>query len=93
MGTTFVAGAYGVGKSTLRAILSQSMNVSTYSARDLISRVNGEKYGAIKAVQDKDNNQDILAWVVTEKLKQEISPKTEYTSSNRRTTFLISSFI
>ena len=71
MGTIFVAGAYGVGKSTLCDILSRGMNVPAYSAGDLISKVNGEKYGANKAVQDKDNNQDILACVVAEKLKQE----------------------
>jgi len=41
MGTIFVAGIYGVGKSTLCANLSKELKIPTYSAGDLISSVNG----------------------------------------------------
>lgn len=61
MGTIFVAGSYGVGKSTLCDILSHRLGIPCFSAGDLISKVNGEKYGATKAVSDKSANQDILA--------------------------------
>lgn len=70
MGTIFVAGSYGVGKSTLCAALSKQLNIPTYSAGDLISFINGEKYGANKVVQNKDTNQDILATEVEKKLNQ-----------------------
>lgn len=69
MGTIFVAGAYGVGKSTLCEGLADILGIPSYSAGDLISEVNGEIYGANKAVQDKFNNQDILALAVDSKLK------------------------
>lgn len=61
MGTFFVAGVYGVGKSTLCEQLSVDLNIPSFSAGDLISQVNGEQYGANKAVSDKSENQDILA--------------------------------
>lgn len=61
MGTIFVAGSYGVGKSTLCDVLSQRLEMPYYSAGDLISKVNGETYGATKAVSDKSANQNILA--------------------------------
>lgn len=61
MGTIFVAGSYGVGKSTLCDILSQRLELPCFSAGDLISKVNGETYGATKAVSDKSANQDILS--------------------------------
>ena len=48
MSVIFVAGIYGVGKSTLCEKLSQRMSIPSYSAGDLISRVNGERYGATK---------------------------------------------
>lgn len=64
MGIIFVAGMYGVGKSTLCEKLSQRMNIPFYSAGDLISRVNGEQYGANKAVADKNRNQNILVEMV-----------------------------
>ena len=70
MGTIFVAGSYGVGKSTLCAALSKQLNIPTYSAGDLISFINGEKYGANKVVHNKDTNQDILATEVEKKLNQ-----------------------
>ena len=53
MGTIFIAGSYGVGKSTLCDNLSRVSGVPAYSAGDLISCINGEQYGANKVVQDK----------------------------------------
>lgn len=73
MGTIFVAGVYGVGKSTLCDALAMSLGIPAYSAGDLISEVNGEKYGANKVVQDKEKNQDILAIRIKEKLKKKSS--------------------
>ena len=69
MGTIFVAGIYGVGKSTLCDSLAEVLDIPSYSAGDLISQVNGEIYGANKALQNKYSNQDILALAVDEKLK------------------------
>ncbi len=60
MGTIFVAGTYGVGKSTLCSKLSTALKIPDFSAGDLISAVNGETYGANKAVRDKDANQNIF---------------------------------
>lgn len=60
MGTIFVAGSYGVGKSTLCNVLSKALDIPTFSAGDLIGNINGEQYGANKAVKNKDVNQDIL---------------------------------
>lgn len=70
MGTIFVAGVYGVGKSTLCSALSDAIGIPAYSAGDLISNINGEKYGVNKAVQNKEANQDILAAEVKKKLNQ-----------------------
>jgi len=61
MGTIFIAGIYGVGKSTLCQQLSKELNIPAYSAGDLISAINGEQYGPNKVVADKANNQAILA--------------------------------
>lgn len=61
MSTIFLAGIYGVGKSTLAERISATTGLPCFSAGDLISRVNGEKYGANKFVTDKEKNQDILA--------------------------------
>ena len=72
MGTIFIAGTYGVGKSTLCNKLSKILNVREYSAGDLISAVNGENYGANKVVSDKETNQKILALQV--KKLHEVSP-------------------
>ena len=58
VGTIFIAGSYGVGKSTLCDKLSKALGLPTYSAGDLISSINGEQYGANKAVQNKETNQD-----------------------------------
>ena len=70
MGVLFLAGIYGVGKSTLGETLSQRQGIPFYSAGDLISQVNGEKYGANKVVADKVGNQDILAMQIDRLLKQ-----------------------
>lgn len=70
MGTIFIAGTYGVGKSTLCSALSKVLAIPAYSAGDLISNVNGEQYGATKAVKDKEANQDILAMEIKKKLEQ-----------------------
>lgn len=47
-GIIFVAGIYGVGKSTLCERLGLSIGVPCYSAGDLISALNGETYGRNK---------------------------------------------
>lgn len=69
MGTLFVAGAYGVGKSTLCEKLSKLLGIPHFSAGTIISAANGEQYGANKAVSDKALNQDILAVEVTKQLE------------------------
>ncbi len=69
MGTVFVAGIYGVGKSTLCNSLSNVLSIPYFSASDLISSVNGEKYGADKKVANKYNNQDILYHEVKKQLQ------------------------
>lgn len=69
MGTIFVAGIYGVGKSTLCQEMATKLQVPCFSAGDLISNVNGEKYGANKAVSDKNMNQNILIIEVQKILK------------------------
>ena len=69
MGTIFVAGIYGVGKSTLCNKLSTALKIPNFSAGDLISMVNGETYGANKVVRDKNSNQNILALQVKHLLK------------------------
>jgi len=69
MGTIFIAGSYGVGKSTLCEKLSHKMELPFYSAGDIISKVNGEVYGANKAVSDKSGNQEILSVEINKVLK------------------------
>lgn len=49
-GIVFVAGIYGVGKSTLCEKLGHSIGIPCFSAGDLISALNGETYGRNKAV-------------------------------------------
>ena len=54
-GVIFVAGIYGVGKSTLCEKLSKELKIPFYSSGDLISKVNGELYvfsGNLGGVQD-----------------------------------------
>ena len=60
-GVFFIAGVYGVGKSTLCEKLSKKLRIPFYSSGDLISKDNGELYGANKVVKDKNKNQNILA--------------------------------
>ena len=67
-GIIFVAGTYGVGKSTLCDELSKKLNIPSYSSGDLISEINGEIYGANKVVKDKTANQNILISAVKRKL-------------------------
>lgn len=59
-GIIFLAGIYGVGKSTLAAKLSTTLHIPEYSASDLISTHNSEIYGQNKFVKDPKNNQLIL---------------------------------
>ena len=72
-GIIFVAGTYGVGKSTLCEKIGKHLSIPFYSAGDLISEINGEKYGSNKVVSDKKGNQDILIEAVNHKLKSEPS--------------------
>lgn len=65
-GVIFIAGIYGVGKSTLCEKLSKKLKIPFYSSGDLISRVNGELYGANKVVKDKNKNQSILSNAVNQ---------------------------
>lgn len=69
MGTVFFAGIYGVGKSTVISKISSETGIKAYSAGDLISEKNGERYGANKAVSNKDYNQRILIQRVAELLE------------------------
>jgi Archaeal adenylate kinase len=69
LATIFVAGVYGVGKSTLCEQLSNMLSIPAFSSGDLISSVNGEQYGANKVVSDKNKNQDILVVEVNKKLR------------------------
>ncbi len=66
----FVAGVYGVGKSTLCNKLSSAAGIPAFSAGDLISHINGETYGRNKVVKDAKNNQDILISAVDAKLEE-----------------------
>lgn len=69
-GIIFVAGVYGVGKSTMCSTLSEILDIDFYSAGDLISECNKEIYGSNKKVKDKNNNQNILIECVEHKLKE-----------------------
>ncbi len=70
MSVIFIAGVYGVGKSTVCDKLSESLNIPHYSASDIISKSNGEKYGRNKAVSDANSNQNILINEVEDILKK-----------------------
>lgn len=69
-GVIFVAGVYGVGKSTLCNKLSATTGFPAFSAGDLISEINDELYGRNKVVKDAKSNQDILIAAVDAKLKE-----------------------
>lgn len=68
--TIFIAGVYGTGKSTMCSTLSKMLHIPAFSAGDLISSINGEKYGANKAVTDKDGNQALLVERVQQLFKK-----------------------
>lgn len=65
-GLYFIAGVYGVGKSTLCEKISTILDIPFYSSGDLISNINGETYGANKTVKDKAQNQIILVSAVNQ---------------------------
>ena len=67
-GVIFIAGTYGVGKSTLCDKLCRKLNIPAFSAGDLISEINGETYGKNKVVKNKIANQNILISAVEKKL-------------------------
>lgn len=69
-GVVFVAGVYGVGKSTLCNKLRSITGIPAFSAGDLISEVNGETYGKNKVVKNVNSNQEILITAVDTKLKE-----------------------
>lgn len=56
----FVAGVYGVGKTTLCDALSCKYKVNSYSSSELISKSNHEEYGRNKYVKNSNKNQEIL---------------------------------
>ena len=56
----FITGVYGVGKSTVCNILSDSLGCPQFSASELISASVDEKYGTNKVVSDKEKNQYAL---------------------------------
>ena len=64
--TIFIAGVYGTGKSTMCSALSERLHIPAFSSGDLISSINGERYGANKTVTDKEYNQVLLAERVSE---------------------------
>lgn len=66
----FVAGVYGVGKSTLCNKLENHLKIPAFSSGDLISKINGEVYGRNKVVKDKEANQNVLISAVEERLKE-----------------------
>ena len=70
-GIVFVAGIYGVGKSTLCEKLGHSIGIPCFSAGDLISALNGETYGRNKAVVNKERTQDILVAAVRDRLQKD----------------------
>ena len=70
-GIIFVAGIYGVGKSTLCERLGLSIGIPCYSAGNLISALNGETYGRNKTVVNKEKNQDILVAAMNDRLQKD----------------------
>lgn len=67
-GIFFVAGVYGVGKSTLCKSISKQCSIPYYSAGTLIGKQVNEIYGKNKKVEDKGKNQQILIECVENKL-------------------------
>ena len=70
-GVVFVAGIYGVGKSTLCERISSLIHMPFYSAGDLISEQVGEIYGENKKVCNKDQNQNVLIECISQKIVKE----------------------
>lgn len=60
MGNVFIAGIYGVGKSTFSRKVSEYLDIPNYSASDLIKREVNETYIDGKHVRDKNHNQEVL---------------------------------
>lgn len=67
----FIAGSYGVGKTTICNQLANTLKIPSYSASDLISKQNKELYGKNKYVKDSNLNQNILIKQVSQ-IKDEI---------------------
>ena len=67
----FIAGSYGVGKTTICNQLANILKIPSYSASDLISKQNKESYGKNKYVKDSNLNQNILVEQVSQ-IKDEI---------------------
>lgn len=70
-GVIYIAGVYGVGKSTLCERISRLINLPFYSAGDLISEQVGETYGENKKVRNKEHNQDVLIECINKKMLEE----------------------
>lgn len=70
MGIIFVAGSYGVGKTSICDKLSLELNVPHYSASDIISNYNNEIYKKNKIVTNLEENQNILLKVLPKLLKK-----------------------
>lgn len=70
-GVIYIAGVYGVGKSTLCEKISRLINLPFYSAGDLISEQVGEIYGENKKVRNKEHNQDVLIECINKKMIKE----------------------
>ncbi|MBR3377238.1 MAG: AAA family ATPase [Mogibacterium sp.] len=60
MGVYFVAGVYGVGKSTLCDSISKELGIPHVSASEVISCNTGEQYGKRKYVTNANRNQQVL---------------------------------
>ena len=71
MSVVFVAGIYGVGKSTLCDKIKSIKGYDYYNSSDLISKNNKEIYGNNKYVKDVNKNQEILLSEL-KKLKKDI---------------------
>lgn len=72
-GVYFIAGIYGIGKSTVAKEVANMLGISYYEASALIKKQSGEEYGAKKHVRDVNHNQDILAEEVSRILENESS--------------------
>ena len=70
-GVIFIAGVYGVGKSTLCEKISEIINLPFYSASELISEQVGETYGVNKKVFNKDVTQNILLKCIDSKMSED----------------------